>query len=52
MITGEGGGGERRGGGGEGRGGEGGGGGGKAGTKGLHLNELQSTGRDKNDLHF
>lgn len=32
-------------------GGEGGGGGGKEGTKGLHLKELQSTGRDKNDLH-
>lgn len=47
------GGGEEIGGGGEGTGtgGDGGGGGGKDGTKGEHLKELQSTGRDKNDLH-
>ncbi len=53
MTTG--GGGEKTGvggGGGGNTGGEGGGGVGKEGTKGEHLKELQSTGLDKNELHW
>ncbi|TYH68981.1 hypothetical protein ES332_D05G025600v1 [Gossypium tomentosum] len=45
------GGGKATGGEGTGIGGDGGGGEGKEGTKGAHLNELQSTGLDKKDLH-